>query len=157
MSVMWKEIAEIKENNPFQTFAEKRNAEWRECAEKMEKHEKQLVKLQNDLADDSIAPEQKITLVLQHLKEFGVMFGSDEIKKMPMTKETSGKLTKNPDFKAAVKEILTARCEKNSGKDCFDSAKYFAKDKEDKIKLLDKACGLKYQKGCDEKEKNVSK
>lgn len=153
MSVMWKEIAEIKENNPFQTFAEKRSAEWRECAEKMEKHETRLMKLKNDLADASIAPEQKITLVLQHLKEFGVMFGSDEIKKMPMTKETSGKIIKNPDFKAAVKEILTARCEKNSGKDCFEIAKYFAKDKEEKMKLLDKACGLKYQKGCDEKGK----
>ena len=39
MTVMWEEIAKITDKNPFQQIAQARGAQWRECAEKMERHE----------------------------------------------------------------------------------------------------------------------
>ena len=43
-----------------------------------------------------------------------------------------------------------ARCEKNSGKDCFSNGKYFAVSEEEKITYFSRACDMHYKAGCSE-------
>lgn len=150
---LWKELAEITQNNPFAEIAKARFYEWHSVIALLNKHQENLDKVSKLMPTNVIPDEQKVSLVLHHLDEFGIMFGTDEILSIAKKAGQMIIIAKNEAFKAKIKEILIARCEKNSGKDCFNNAKYFAANDDEKITCFSKACELKYQAGCDEVKK----
>ena len=147
---LWKQLSEIAENNPFVEIAKARFDEWHSVVALLNKHQENLDKISKLIPAGIIPAEQKVSLISQHLDEFGVTFGTDEILNITKKTETAAEIEKNETFRNKIKEILLARCGKNSGKDCFSNGKNFAVNEEEKLTYFGKACELKYQEGCDE-------
>ncbi len=150
---LWSQLAEITTNNPFVEIAKARFYEWHSVVALLNKHQENIDKISKLIPTNAIPAEQKVSLVSQHLDEFGVMFGTDEILNITKKSDVAAKIVKNEAFRAKIKEIQIARCNQNSGKDCFMSAKFFAANEEEKITYFTKACELKYQAGCNEVKK----
>lgn len=148
----WNEVAKITQKNPFLYYATARLAEWNKTIELFNRHQDNIDKLKTLLASSILSAEQKTGLVSKHLDEFGLNFGTLEI--FELTKNVQGldKALQGNDFQAKVKEIRQQRCEKGSGKDCFDCGASAQAEKE-RFELFEKACGLRYQPGCDEVNK----
>ena len=144
----WTEVTKITQQNPFLYSAMTRLNEWKNCVELFNKHQASLDKIKMLIASTLLSDEQKTNLVMQHLEEFGLSFGTQET--MNLVEKTA--IPQNANFQAKIKETKQKRCEKNSGKDCFECGTLAQAEKE-KLELFEKACGLKFQPGCDEVNK----
>lgn len=152
---LWQKLASITENNPFAVIAQERISEWTSVVVILDKHQENLEKISKLIPANVIAADQKVSLALQHLDEFGLSFGAEEILNITQKTTAAGEISKNEIFRTKISEILIARCEKKSGKDCFRKGRYFSKNEDEKISYLTKACHLNYNDGC--KEVNRSK
>ena len=144
----WTEVAKIQQQNPFLQAAMTRLAEWKNCVELFNKHQASLNKIKMLLSSKLLSDEQKTNLVMQHLEEFGLSFGTQET--LNLVEKTA--IPQNANFQAKIKETKQKRCEKNSGKDCFDCGTSAQAEKE-RFELFEKACGLRFQPGCEEVNK----
>ena len=144
----WTEVAKITQQNPFLQTANTRLAEWKTCIELFNKHQENLDKIKMLLSSTLLSEEQKTNLIMQHLEEFGLSFGTQET--LNLVKKTA--ISQNANFQAKIKETKQKRCEKNSGKDCFDCGVSAQAEKE-RFELFEKACGLRFQPGCEEVNK----
>ena len=144
----WSEVAKIIQQNPFLQTANRRLAEWKTCIELFNKHQENLDKIKMLLPSTLLSEEQKMNIILQHHDEFGLSFGTQEI--VDLIGKTD--IMNNAAFQAKVKETKQKRCEKNSGKDCFECAKATNTEPE-QFALFEKSCGLRFQPGCDEANK----
>ena len=140
----WIKVSKITDRNPFLQIAKTRLEEWKKCVTLFNTYVESINKIKVSMSSSLLSEEQKTEIIKRHLDDFGVNFGA---------KDVAAYLESNMTDK--LKEILTARCGKNIGKDCFDKA-IFAQSKDEKILLLYKACELKYQSGCDEIKKSLS-
>lgn len=141
----WMAVANIKQKNPFLQTANSRLAEWKSCIELFNRHQESLDKVKTLLASTLLTDGQKNGVVMQHLSEFGLTFGTQEV--VVLLGNTA--IAQNADFQAKIKETKQKRCEKNSGKDCFECAKATTAE-QDQLVLFEKACGLRFQPGCEE-------
>ena len=141
----WIKVSKITDRNPFLQIAKTRLEEWKKCVTLFNTYVESINRIKVSMSSSLLSEEQKTEIIKRHLDDFGVNFGA---------KDVAVYLESNMTDK--LKEILTARCGKNIGKDCFDKAT-FAQSKDEKILLLYKACELKYQAGCDEITKSLSK
>ena len=145
----WTEVVKITQQNPFLYTANQRLAEWKNCVELFNRHLESLKKV-NMLVESTLIPDgQKTEIILQHLDEFGLSFGTQEI--IDSVAKTS--IPGDAAFQAKIKETRQKRCEHNSGKDCFDCGTDSAAAENEKLALFTKSCDLKYQPGCDEANK----
>ena len=144
----WTEVAKITQQNPFLQTANTRLAEWKTCIELFNKHQENLDKIKMLLPSTLLSEEQKTNIIIQHLDEFGLSFGAQEV--ADLISKTS--IPNNAAFQAKVKETKQKRCEKNSGKDCFECAKATTTEPE-QFALFEKSCGLRFQPGCEEVNK----
>ena len=144
----WTEVAKITQQNPFLQTANTRLAEWKTCIELFNKHQENLDKIKMLLPSTLLSEEQKTNIIIQHLDEFGLSFGAQEV--ADLISKTS--IPNNAAFQAKVKETKQKRCEKNSGKDCFECAKATTTEPE-QFALFEKSCGLRFQPGCEEVKK----
>lgn len=144
----WAEIVKIKQQNPFLQAATERLTEWKNCVDLFNRHKNSLDKIKMLLSNTLLSDEQKTNLVIQHLSEFGVNFGTRETAEMVEKTE----IPKNASFQAKIKETKRIRCEKNSGKDCFDCGSS-APSEQEKTAFFQKSCDLKFQPGCEEVNK----
>ena len=144
----WTEVAKITQQNPFLQTANTRLAEWKTCIELLNKHQENLDKIKMLLPSTLLSEEQKTNIIIQHLDEFGLSFGTQEV--ADLISKTS--IPNNAAFQAKVKETKQKRCEKNSGKDCFECAKATTTEPE-QFALFEKSCGLRFQPGCEEVNK----
>ena len=149
---MWQEIANITQNNPFAKIAEKRAAEWKTCIEFFEKHQENLDKLRMFVASSILPANQKITLASKYFEEFGVTFGTLEVEKIFQKLPDKDAITGNDAFKDMIKNVKQQRCNRNSGKDCYETAEHFTTMEYEKTMLFDKACELKYQPACNKQQ-----
>ena len=147
---LWQKLAAITENNPFAAIAQERISEWNSIVVILDKHQENLDKISKLIPANVIAADQKISLALQHLDEFGLSFGAEEILNITQKTSAAAEIAKNEILRAKISEILIARCEKNSGKDCFTNGRYFSKNEDEKISYFTKACHLNYNNGCKE-------
>lgn len=153
MISLWQELVTITENNPFAGIAQERISEWDSAMAILNRHQENLDKISKLIPANMIAADQKVSLVTQHLDEYGIMFGTEEILKISKESKAAAEIAKNEVFKNKIAEIITARCEKQSGKDCFSIAKFFSKNESEKISYLTKACHLNYNDGCKEENR----
>ena len=144
----WTEVAKIQQQNPFLQAAMTRLAEWKNCVDLFNKHQASLNKIKMLLSSKLLSDEQKTNLIMQHLEEFGLSFGTQET--LNLVEKTA--IPQNANFQAKIKETKQKRCEKNSGKDCFDCGVSAQAEKE-RFELFEKACGLRFQPGCEEVNK----
>ena len=149
----WREVIKITDKNPFLQIANDRLAEWKTCIELFNRHQESLDKIKMIVGSSLLSDEQKINIVLLHLNEFGLSFGTKEIFDLYLIKKTP--ILKNPAFYAKVKEIKQKRCEHNLGKECYDWGKNFETEESEKFTLFKKSCELKYKPGCDEANKII--
>ncbi|MBO4698712.1 hypothetical protein J5690_03765 [bacterium] len=145
---MWQELAGIAQNNPFLKIAEKRAAEWKTCIEVFEKHQESLDKLKMFVASSILPANQKITLASKYFEEFGLTFGTLEVEKLFQKLPDKDAVTGDDAFKAMIRNVKQQRCNRNSGKDCYEAAENSTTMEYEKTMLLDKACELKYQPAC---------
>ena len=145
----WREVVKINDKNPFLQIAKNRLTEWKNCIELFNRHSESLEKIKTLLPSTLLTDEQKTNAVVQHLSEFGLSFGTQEV--IDLIGKTA--IPNNAAFQAKVKETKQKRCEKNSGKDCFECGRDFAAVENEKLQLFTKSCDLKYQPGCDEANK----
>ena len=145
----WMEIAKIKQQNPFLYIATARLNEWTTCIEIFNKHQESLKKIKMLLESTLLSEEQKMNIILQHLDEFGLSFGTQEV--VDLISKTN--IPNNAVFQAKVKETKQKRCEHNSGKDCYECGMNFVTVEYEKLMLFTKSCDLKFQPGCDEANK----
>ncbi len=141
----WTELTKITQKNPFLQTANSRLNEWKTCIELFNRHQESLDKVKMLLGSTLLADEQKAGIVIQHLSDFGLSFGTQEV--VTLVSDTA--VSKNADFQAKIKETKQNRCEKNSGKDCFECAKITNTEPE-QLALLEKSCGLRFQLACEE-------
>ena len=146
---LWKEISKITQQNPFLYSATARLNEWKNCIELFNRHQASLDKIKTLLSSALLSDDQKTSIAIQHLEEFGLTFGTQET--MNLLENTA--IPQNANFQAKIKETKQKRCEKNSGKDCFESGRDYTPNGEEKLALFKKSCDLKYQPGCDEVNK----
>lgn len=144
----WTEVAKITQQNPFLQTANTRLAEWKTCIELLNKHQENMDKIKMLLPSTLLSEEQKTNIIIQHLDEFGLSFGTQEV--VDLIGKTN--IPNNAVFQAKVKETKQKRCEKNSGKDCFECAKATTTEPE-QFALFEKSCGLRFQPGCEEVNK----
>jgi len=144
----WTEVSKITQQNPFLYLATARLNEWKNCVDIFNKHQASLNKIKMLLSSKLLSDEQKTNLVMQHLEEFGLSFGTQET--LNLVEKTA--IAQNANFQAKIKETKQKRCEKNSGKDCFDCGASAQAEKE-RFELFEKACGLRFQPGCEEVNK----
>ena len=144
----WTELAKIIQNNPFFYTATARLNEWKQCIELFNKHQESIDKIKMLLASTLISDEQKANIIMQHLSNFGLSFGTQEI--VTLVGDTA--VSKNAAFQTKIKETKQNRCEHNSGKDCFECAK-LTNVETDRLPLFEKSCGLRFQLGCEEVNK----
>ena len=130
---LWNQLSEITQNNPFAEIAKARFYEWHSVIAVLNKHQENLDKISKLIPTNIIPHEQKMSLAMQHLNEFGITFGTEEILNITKKSESAAAIAKDETFRAKVKEIQTARCNQNSGKDCFNTGKYFAADENEKM------------------------
>lgn len=149
----WNEVAKITQKNPFLYTAKTRIEEWNKCIELFNRHKENIDKLKTLLASSILAAEQKKGLLSKHLDEFGLAFGTQEVFNLANNVQGLDAALKETDFQAQIKEIKEKRCDKNSGKDCFECGKDYTQADSEKITLFTKACDLKFQPGCDEANK----
>lgn len=156
ITVMWDDVAKITEKNPFAAIAKKRAAEWRACAEKMYKYEKDLNLVKKALREDSgVSNEQKIIFVIKHLNEYGVIFGTSEIVNGTIILYNyNNEISNNEAVKAKIKETKKHRCDLNSADDCYTFAINYAANSEEKTAYLKKACYLGRKQACDNTTSN---
>ena len=149
----WADVAKITVNNPFLNTANTRIEEWKKVIEIFKAHKDNVDKIKTLLASSILTNEQKKGVLLKHLDDFGVTFGAQEI--FDLTKNTNGfdTVLKGTDFQAKIKDIKRTRCEKNSGKDCFECGKDYTEVAYEKLTFFTKACNMKYQPGCEEVNK----
>ena len=147
---LWTSLNKINDNNPFAAIAQARLSEWHLFVEVLNRYQASLDKISELIPTDIITAGQKVSIVSQHLDEFGVTFGTDAILNITKRTGTSAEIAKNEIFRNKIKAILMARCEKNSGKDCFSNGKYFAVSEEEKITYFSRACDMHYKAGCSE-------
>lgn len=145
----WTEVAKITQHNPFLQTANTRLAEWKTCIELLNKHQENMDKIKMLLLSTLLSEEQKTNIIIQHLDEFGLSFGTQEV--VDLIGKTN--IPNNAVFQAKVKETKQKRCEKNSGKDCFECGMNFVTVEYEKLMLFTKSCDLKFQPGCDEANK----
>ncbi len=144
----WTEVSKITQQNPFLYPAMARLNEWKNCVDLFNKHQASLDKIKMLLSSTLLSDEQKTNLIMQHLEEFGLSFGTQET--LNLVEKTA--IPQNANFQAKIKETKQKRCEKNSGKDCFDCGVSAQAEKE-RFELFEKACGLRFQPGCEEVNK----
>jgi len=144
----WTEVTKITQQNPFLYPATARLNEWKNCVDLFNKHQASLDKIKMLLSSTLLSDEQKTNLIMQHLEEFGLSFGTQET--LNLVEKTA--IPQNANFQAKIKETKQKRCEKNSGKDCFDCGVSAQAEKE-RFELFEKACGLRFQPGCEEVNK----
>ena len=149
----WTEVTKITQQNPFLYSATARLNEWKSCVELFNKHQESLDKIKMLLSSTLLSDEQKKGLLLKHLDSFGITFGTLEIFELSKNARGLSAALKTEDFQAKIKAVKQARCEKNSGRDCYECGKDYAQTGEEKFKLFTKSCDLKYQPGCDETNK----
>ena len=149
----WKDVLKINQKNPFLNTAKARLEEWKKCIELFNAHKENTGKLKTLLASSILADEQKKGLLLKHLDSFGITFGTLEIFELSKNAQGLSAALKAEDFQAKIKAVKQARCEKNSGRDCYECGKDYAQTGEEKLMLFTKSCDLKYQPGCDETRK----
>ena len=145
----WTEVAKITQQNPFLYIANQRLAEWKTCIQLFNKHQESLKKIKMLLESTLLSEEQKMNIILQHLDEFGLSFGTQEV--IDLISKTN--IPNNASFQAKVKETKQKRCEHNSGKDCYECGMNFVTVEYEKLMLFTKSCDLKFQPGCDEANK----
>ena len=143
---LWTEISKITQQNPFLYSAIARLNEWKNCIELFNRHQAGIDKIKTLLASSLLSDEQKTNIAIQHLEEFGLTFGTQET--ITLVEKTA--IPQNANFQAKIKETKQKRCEKNSGKDCFECGRDYTQNGEEKLTLFTKSCNLKYQPGCDE-------
>lgn len=144
----WTELTKITQKNPFLYTANARLNEWKTCIELLNKHQENMDKIKMLLPSTLLSEEQKTNIIIQHLTDFGLNFGTQEV--VDLISKTS--IPNNAVFQAKVKETKQKRCEKNSGKDCFECAKATTTEPE-QFALFEKSCGLRFQPGCEEVNK----
>lgn len=144
----WTEVSKITQQNPFLYPAMARLNEWKTVVDLFNKHQASLDKIKMLLASTLLSDEQKTNIIMQHLEEFGLSFGTQET--LNLVEKTA--ISQNANFQAKIKETKQKRCEKNSGKDCFDCGASAQAEKE-RFELFEKACGLRFQPGCEEVNK----
>ena len=149
----WNEVAKITQRNPFLNIAKARLEEWRSYLEIFNKHGESVEKLKTLLASSLLADEQKKIIVSKHLDDFGITFGTQEVLDLTKNISSLSEFLKSPGFQTKIQEIKQKRCEKNSGKDCYECGKEYASQEYEKLTLFVKACQLKYKPGCDEENK----
>ncbi len=149
----WTEVAKITVNNPFLNTANSRIEEWKKVIEIFKAHKDNVDKIKTLLASSILTNEQKKGVLLKHLDDFGITFGTQEI--FDLTKNTNGfdTVLKGTDFQAKIKDIKRARCEKKSGRDCFECGRNYTDIAYEKLTFFTKACDMKYQPGCEEVNK----
>ena len=145
----WAEVAKITQQNPFLYIATARLNEWKTCIQLFNKHQESLKKIKMLLESTLLSEEQKMNIILQHLDEFGLSFGTQEV--VDLIGKTN--IPNNAAFQAKVKETKQKRCEHNSGKDCYECGMNFVTVEYEKLMLFTKSCDLKFQPGCDEANK----
>ena len=144
----WKEITKTTQQNPFLYVATARLNEWKNCIELFNRHSESLDKIKTFLPSTLLTDGQKTNMVMQHLDEFGLSFGTKEI--IDLIGKTN--ILNDAAVQAKIKETKQKRCEKNSGKDCFECAKATTAESE-QLALFEKSCALRFQPGCDEANK----
>ena len=144
----WTELTKITQKNPFLYAANARLNEWKTCIELFNRHQERLDKVKMLLGSTLLSDEQKAGIAMQHLSDFGLSFGTQEV--VALLGNTA--VVQNADFQAKIKETKKNRCEKNSGKDCFECAKMTPAEPE-QLALLEKSCGLRFQLACEEVNK----
>lgn len=145
----WQEVAKITDKNPFLQTASTRLEEWKACVEVLNRHKDSLDKIKTLISSTLLTDEQKTNIVIQHLTDFGLSFGTREVIALVHKTPIAG----NAAFLTKVKETKQKRCEHNSGKDCFECGRDFATAEYEKLMLFNESCNLKYQPGCDEVNK----
>ena len=145
----WNDVAKITDKNPFLQTANTRLAEWKTCTDLLKAHQDSLDKIKTLISSTLLTDEQKTNIVMQHLSEFGLSFGTQEV--IDLVNKTA--IQSSEAFKAKVKETKQKRCEHNSGKDCFECGRDFVTVEYEKLMLFNESCNLKYQPGCDEVNK----
>ena len=145
----WTEVTKITQQNPFLQLATTRIEEWKKLKDLFSRHQASLDKIKMLLSSALISEEQKKTIVMMHLDEFGLSFGTKETNDLVATTA----IAQDSVFQAKIKETKQKRCEHNSGKDCFECGRDFATAENEIITLFTKSCDLKYQPGCDEVNK----
>lgn len=153
MMVLWEELSKINEQNPFLATAKKRAAEWRACAEKMYKQDKDLNLVKKAVREAGVANDQKVTVTLKYLNEHGAVFGTMEIINM-LTILNSSEFSDNAAVKAKIKDVKKQRCNLNSADDCYTFAINYAASSEEKAIYLKKACYLGRKQACDNDSAN---
>ncbi|MBO4712012.1 hypothetical protein J5681_08910 [bacterium] len=145
----WAEVAKITQQNPFLYIATARLNEWKTCIQLFNKHQESLNKIKVLLESTLLSEEQKTNIILQHLEEFGLSFGTQEV--VDLIGKTN--IANNAVFQAKIKETKQKRCEHNAGKDCYECGMNFVTVESEKLALFTKSCDLKFQPGCDEANK----
>ena len=145
----WTEVAKIQQQNPFLQAAMTRLAEWKSCVDLFNKHQASLNKIKMLLSSKLLSDEQKTNIIMQHLEEFGLSFGTQET--LNLVEKTA--ISQNANFQAKIKETKQKRCEHNSGKDCYECGMNFVTVEYEKLMLFTKSCDLKFQPGCDKANK----
>lgn len=145
----WTEVTKITQQNPFMQAASARIEEWKKVKELFDRHQTNLDKIKMLLASTLLSEEQKTSIIVMHINEFGLSFGTKEV--VDLAGKTA--ISQNAAFQAKIKETKQKRCEHNSGKDCFECGRDFAAAEDEILALFTKSCDLKYQPGCSEVSK----
>ena len=152
----WHAVVKITQNNPFLQVAQKRLGEWKILTDFYEKHKANFDKLKLLFASPALPAAQKSSLALKYLDEFGVNFGTFGIVNLISTVSDKNEIMGNDAFKAKIKETKQKRCDLGSGKECYDLGKNFMTVEYEKTMMFNKACELKYQPGCDERQNKAA-
>ena len=148
----WQNLAKITESNPFLSAANDRRQEISNAIDLLNKRSESFKKVNQIVASSVFAEEQKVEILKTHLDGFGEIFGVQEVLNMAKRGKIEENISKNESFMEKIKEIRKIRCEKKSGRDCFEFG-ILQENDEDKIPYFVQACDLKYQPACDEKKK----
>ena len=141
----WTEVTKINQQNPFLQAASARIEEWKKVKELFARHQASLDKVKMLLSSTLFSAEQKSNIVLIHITEFGLSFGTSEA--VNAIGGNSG-IANNESLAAKIKEIRNKRCELKSATDCHNYAMKHAANEEEKAAYLKKACDLGSQAAC---------
>jgi hypothetical protein len=152
----WKELAEMKGENPFREIAGKRVLMWLKYLfawdEIMKDKEIAKTKLLKIITLSSITDEQKLHAVVQYFNKYGAKHGiSDILKSMSDIKDQEMilKILNDPAFDKSLKNVLRIRCENGFGKECFTYGKTFPEDSKKQSEFINKSCELNHKEACD--------
>jgi len=141
----WTEVTKITQQNPFLYSAIARLNEWKNCVDLFNKHQASLDKIKMLLASTFLSDEQKTNIVMQHLEEFGVTFGTTEIVKATVY---NNEIAYSEALTTKIKEVRKQRCDLNAALDCQTYGLKHAANDEEKAAYLKKACDLGRKAAC---------